>query len=121
MSYTHNLNIVLLDSQENIIENDSILDIVKKELMKHNTHQIECNGKLESFTITWQKIYLNNIGKCFMGDLCSYLTCNFDSIILQHTQKTISKIFNHKYIIRFYISKMIGDAKVSPGNYGGII
>lgn len=41
-----------------------------------------------------------------MCHLFSCLIYEFNSIILQHTQETISKI-NCKYIIKFYISRII--------------
>ena len=43
-----------------------------------------------------------------MGDLFSLPIYQFDSIILHHTQQTIDNI-NCKYIIKFYISRIIYD------------
>ena len=52
-----------------------------------------------------------------MGDLFSCPIYEFDSIILQHTQETISKI-NCKYIIKFYISRIIYDKTINKDSIG---
>ena len=110
MEYTHNLKIILLDNN-NIIEDKVTLNEIKSILSKNNTHIIKWNGQLQNFTIKWDKKELNEINQILMGDLFSYPIYEFDSIILQHTQETISKI-NCKYIIKFYISRIICDKTV---------
>jgi len=52
-----------------------------------------------------------------MGDLFSYPIYEFDSIILQHTNKKISNI-KCKYIIKFYISRIIYDKKIDNNSFG---
>lgn len=53
-----------------------------------------------------------------MGDLFSIPFYN-DRIMLHHTQETISKI-NCKYIIKFYLSRIIYDTVINPDCIGFI-
>ena len=57
MLYTHNLKIILVDKQNNIITNtdDFFLASVKAKFTKNIIHPIEWNGKKEN--ISWE-IYL---------------------------------------------------------------
>jgi hypothetical protein len=116
MEYTHNLKILLLDNK-NIIEDKVILNEIKSIISKNNTHIIKWNGQLQNFTIKWDKKELNDINLILMGDLFSSPIYEFDSIILQHTQETISKI-NCKYIIKFYISRIINDKIINKDSIG---
>ena len=116
MGYTHNLKIILLENN-NIIEDKIVLDEIKSILSKNNTNIIEWNGKLEKITIKWDKKDLNEINKSLMGDLFSYPIYDFDRIIQNHTQQTISKI-NCKYIIKFYISRIICDKIIDKNTIG---
>jgi hypothetical protein len=117
MEYTHNLKIVLLDTNKNIIEDIEILNKIKDILSQNNTHSLKWNGKLQPFTIKWDKCVLSEINQILMGDLFACPIYEFDSIILYHTQETISKI-NSKYIIKFYISRMIHDKKIDKNSIG---
>jgi hypothetical protein len=114
--YTHNLKILLIENN-NIIEDEDLLNEIKSILSKNNTNIIEWNGKFEKITIKWDKKDLNEINKLFMGDLFSNPIYDFDRIIQNHTQETISKI-NCKYIIKFYISRIICDKKISKNTIG---
>lgn len=116
MEYTHNLKIILIDNDK-IIEDKVILDEIKNLLSKNNTHMIEWNGKLQNFTIKWDKIILNEINQNLMGDLFACPIYDLDSIILHHTQKTFSKI-NCKYVVKFYISRLIYDKKIDKNSFG---
>ena len=106
--YTHNLKIILLDNNSNIVEDQFFLADIKNILSKSNIHPIEWNGKMENITIKWDKKKLSEVDKHFMGDLFSIPIYEMDSIILKHTENTISKI-NSKYTIKFYISRIIAD------------
>jgi hypothetical protein len=120
MEYTHNLKIILLDNNNNsIIEDKVILNEIKKILSKNHTHKIEWNGRLLDITIKWDKIILNEINQILMGDLFSLPIYDFDSIILHHTQETISKI-DCKYIVKFYISRIICNKIMNKDTIGFI-
>lgn len=119
MNYTHNLKILLLDTNNSIIKDDIFLDEIKNILCQNNTNLIEWNGKPMNITIKWEKKELNIIDKYFMGDLFSNPIYNFDSLILNHTQQIISKI-NSKYIIKFHISRIICDKKICKDTCGEI-
>ena len=118
MEYTHNLKIILLDNNS-IIEDKEILNEIKSILSKNNTHKIKWNGQLQNFTIKWDKIELSEINQTLMGDLFSNPIYDFDSTILRHTQETISKI-NCKYIIKFYISRILCDKIIDKNAIGFI-
>ena len=119
MEYSHNLKIILIDNNNNIIEDNVVLDELKSILSKNNTQKIEWNGKGVNITIKWNKKDLNNINQSLMGDLFSNPIYDFDSIILQHTQETISNI-NCKYIIKFYISRLLCDKKINKDSVGSV-
>ena len=65
------------------------------------------------------KMELSKINQALMGDLFSYPIYDFDTIILRHTQETISKI-NCKYIVKFYISRIIHDKRINKDSFGSI-
>jgi len=119
--YTHNLKIILVDSNGNIISDNDFLDEIKNTLCQANTTKVKWNGKNIDTTIQWRRKELNNIEKQFMGDLFSNSAYNFDSIILNHTSQIISKINNTtNYNIKFYISRVIGDPTICRDSYGVI-
>jgi hypothetical protein len=120
MEFTHNLKIILLDSNNNIIEDKITLDEIKNVLTTNNTHLIEWNGILHTISIKWDKVILNEINQVFMGDLFSSPIYDFDKIILNHTRETISKI-ECKYKISFYISRILKNKIVDKNSIGLII
>lgn len=117
--YTHNLKIILIDSNGNIILDNDFLDEIKNTLCQLNTKKVQWNNKNTDITIKWDRKELNNIEKQFMGDLYSNPICNFDSIIVNHTNQIISNINNtSNYNIKFYISRLIGDKTICRDSYG---
>lgn len=118
MEYSHNLKIILIDNNNNnIIEDNDVINEIKNILSKNHTHKIEWNGRVLDITIKWDKMELNKINQSLMGDLFSYPIYEFDSIILYHTKETISKI-KCKYIVKFYISRIIHDKKINKESIG---
>lgn len=117
MEYTHNLQVLLFDNNDNIIEDNDFLDEIKNILCQNITNVMEWNGKLESFTIKWNKKELNKIDKHFVGDLFSSPAYDSDRIILNHVQKIITNI-NCKYNIKFYLSRLICEKKINPDCVG---
>jgi hypothetical protein len=119
MEYSHNLKIILTENN-NIIEDKDVLETIKSILSTKKTHQIEWNGRVVDITIKWDKKELNTINQSLMGDLFSCPIYEFDTIILRHTQETISKI-NCKYLIKFYLSRTICDKKINKDSAGFVI
>ena len=118
MEYSHNLKIILIDNNNNnIIQDEDVLNEIKNILSKNNTHKIEWNGQIQNFTIKWDKIELSKINQSLMGDLFSYPMYDSDKIILYHTQESFSKI-KCKYIVKFYISRIIHDKKINKDGIG---
>jgi hypothetical protein len=120
-AYTHNLKIILVDSNGNIILDNDFLDEIKDTLCKLNTTKVQWHNKNTDITISWHRKELNNIEKQLMGDLYSNPMYNSDSIIVNHTTQIISNINNKSnYNIRFYISRLIGDRSIIKDSYGVI-
>jgi hypothetical protein len=117
--YTHNLKIILVDTNGNIVSDNDFLDEIKNTLCQLNTKKIQWNSKNIDVTIEWHRKELNNIEKQFMGDLYSNPIYNFDSIIVNHTKQIIINQIKHKhYNIKFYISKLVGDKTICRDSYG---
>jgi hypothetical protein len=117
--YTHNLKIILVDTNGNIVTDSDFLDEIKNTLCQPNIQKVQWNSKNIDVTIQWHRTQLNNIEKQFMGDLYSSPIYNFDSIIVNHTKQIISNINNkYNYNIKFYISKLIGDKTICRDSYG---
>jgi len=117
MIYSHNLKVLLLDNSKNIIEDELVLNEIKDVLSKSNTISLLLNGKLENITINWERQRLSKMQDYFMGDLFANPIYEFDSIILNHTREVISKI-ECKYIIKFYISRIISDKIINKYSVG---
>lgn len=118
-AYTHNLKIILVDTNGNIVSDNDFLDEIKNALCQLNTKKVKWNNKNLDVTIKWDRKGLNNIEKQFMGDLYSNPIYSVDSIIVNHTNQIISNINNKSnYNIKFYISKLIGDNTICRDSYG---
>ena len=98
------------------------METIKSILSKNNTHKIEWNGRVVDITIKWDKKELNTINQSLMGDLFSCPIYEFDTIILRHTQETISKMnVNCKYLIKLYLSRTICDKRINKDSAGFVI
>lgn len=118
-SYIHNLKIILVDSDENIILDHDFLDEIKHILCQSNTKNVEWNNKYIPVIIKWDKKKLNKIDKHVMGDLFLHSIYDDDNIIVHHTTQVISSINNPlKHKIKIYISRLIGEKNICPGSYG---
>jgi hypothetical protein len=111
-AYTHNLNIVFLDTSGNIVQDETYMDEIKNKFCEPQSHIIGWTRKREVYTILWTRKQLNTLQSHCMGDLFSCPIYEKDSIILIHTQKTINSIPNPKYKIHFHISRVIGDKQI---------
>jgi hypothetical protein len=121
LEYTHNLKIILLDENNNIVINNLLLNEIKNKLTNNITHTIVWNGQLLDFTIKWDKKDLCEINQALMGDLFSNPIYNSDRIILEHTEKTIFKIdYKCKYFVKFYISRIIYDKIIDKNSVGNV-
>jgi hypothetical protein len=119
MNYTHNLNILLFDDEDNSIKDDIFLNEIKNILCKNNTIVCEWNGKKENIIIKWDRKELNNIDKYFMGDLFASPIYEMDSLILKHIQTIISNI-KSKYNIKFHLSRIIRDKHICKDSVGTV-
>jgi hypothetical protein len=103
---THNLKILLFNSNDDIIQDNITLNKIKKIFTQNNTVQLEWNGKNENITIKWNLHHLKNHEQHFMGDLFTHSIYEQDSLIHNHTMYLLSQI-KCNYIIKFYISRVI--------------
>ena len=118
-TYTHNLKIIMVDSDGNIVLDNEILDEIKNALCQTNTKQIQWNGKKIDIILQWRRKELNKIQQQFMGDLFANPMYDSDSIIVNHTNQIISNINNKSnYNIKFYISRLIGDKTICRDSCG---
>jgi hypothetical protein len=120
-TYTHNLKIIMVDSDENIVLDNEILDEIKNALCQSNTKQIQWNGKKIDIILQWHRKELNKIQQQFMGDLFANPMYDSDSIIVNHASQVISSVkHKHNCDIKFYISRVIGDKTICKDS-GGIV
>jgi hypothetical protein len=118
-SYTHNIKIILVDTNENIVTDNDFLDEIKNVLCQYNTKNVRWNMQNIKITLQWEKKELNNIEKHLMGDLFLNSIYDYDSIIVNHATQTISSVNNKSnYSVKFYITRCIGDKKVCSDSYG---
>lgn len=116
-THSHNLKIILVDNNGNIVEDQIQLHLIKNMFCEPQTHIMELTGKRENITIVWNRKKLDKIQTCFMGDLFASPIYEIDSIILKHTQITIDSIISN-YKIKFYISRLIVDRQSIPDFIG---
>ena len=111
---THNLKIIFLDTNNKVVEDAVFLQEIYSVLTQENTHDLEWNGVQQPFTIRWDKVSLDEIDKHFVGELFARPAYHQDSIIIEHTEKTLASIpaHLHGYEIRFYISRLLGDTRM---------
>lgn len=116
--YSHNLKIILVDTNGNVISDNDYLDEIKNSLCKLNTKKVKWNSKNIDISIEWKRKVLDNIESHFVGDLYSNPAYDSDSIIVNHTTQMISNINNNSsYKIKFYISRIIGDKSICKDSY----
>lgn len=72
-AYTHNVKIILVDKNGNIVLDNDFLDEIKNTLCQLNTKFIQWNNQNIKLMIQWNKKELNNIEKQFMNDLHNFL------------------------------------------------
>jgi len=111
---THNLKIIFIDTNNKVVEDVNFLQEIQSVLTQEKTHHLEWNGKQHPFTIRWEKRSLDEIDKHFVGELFARPAYHQDSIIIEHTEKTLASIPAHPdgYDIRFYISRLLGDTRM---------
>lgn len=114
-TFAHNLNILLVDANNNIVLDNDFLDEIKTVLCQSNTRVV---GNMK-ITIQWNKKELNNVEKHFMGDLFLNSIYSSDDVIINHTTQLISQIKNpFNYSVRFYIHKLVGSHQICGDSYG---
>ena len=118
-TYTHNLKIILVDNNNDIIIDNEFLDEIKNALCKLNSIYILWNNTNLNVMIKWDKKNLNKVDNHFVGDLFLDSMYNNDSIITNHVKNVILCINNKsKHNIKIYISRLTGDKLICNDSYG---
>ena len=117
MKFTHNMKILVIDAEDNIVEDEELLCIIKEKLQEPFTQLIMIPPINHQWKVTvkWQWKTITKLQSYFMGDLFACPSFSFDNLIYEHTEKTLKEIevemkteglcdINHR--IRFHISKM---------------
>ena len=117
--HTYNLKLLILNNDGQIVKDDVLYENIKNELVKNTTHtfRTSVNGTQESadvtYTIKWEYYPMNGIEKEFMGDFLTVPEKEFDMIMVEHTNITISDIEKNVFLnpqgnsVAFYISKLL--------------
>ena len=105
--YTHNIKIILVDTNENIVTDNYILDEIKNALCQSNTKDVVLNTKNIKLCLQWEKIELNDIQKHLMGDLFLN-SLSYDSLIVNHVTQVISSVDKLDYSVKFIVTRCIG-------------
>jgi len=109
-NFTHNLKVLLIDVNENIVENNKLLSTIKEMLQTTYSHLIIDKNT----TIDWKLRILTKLQSHFMGDLfAKYPAIIYDTVIYDHIENSVKQIeqdlcISSQYKIRFHISRMPG-------------
>jgi len=117
MKFTHNMKILVIDPEENIVEDEELLDLIKEKLREPYTQIITIPNISHQWKVTvfWEFKRLTKLQSYFMGDLFACPSYSFENLIYEHTEKTLREIelelknkglCNIQHRIRFHISKM---------------
>ena len=117
MKFTHNMKVLVIDSEENMVEDEELLYIIKEKLSEPYTQMITIPNISHQWkvTVNWEFKPLSKLQSYFMGDLFACPSYSFENLIYEHTEKTLKQIevqlkneglCNIQDRIRFYISKM---------------
>jgi hypothetical protein len=124
--YTHLLDIRLVDSDKNILENPVLLNVIKQHILLFPIIQtIELRGKNQDCEITWRRMSWSHPYSNFLPDLCTIAEYDFDYIVEEHTKKTlhlaeneikrIAPKYGMRWSIIFYLSKPLTNKTSSIG------
>lgn len=114
--YSHNLQIAIVVSKQQSIDEESILKDIKKRIANHTiTYRSDEDRETEYF-LTWHREPLSLIQTQFMGDLFAVSAYgDNDDIIIQHTENTLrraekelkEKYQQYNWSIVFHISRVV--------------
>jgi hypothetical protein len=114
--YSHNLQIAIVVSKQQSIDEESILKDIKKRIANHTiTYRSDVDRETEYF-LTWHREPLSLIQTQFMGDLFAVSAYgDNDDIIIQHTENTLrraemelkEKYQQYNWSVIFHISRVV--------------
>jgi hypothetical protein len=115
LDYTHNLNILIVDENENIIEDKILLESIYNEFdNKLITKQGKILNRMFEIKMYWNRLSLTNIQGKFMGELF-IKSLHSDKVLYETTKRFLSEIENKLKInsknknwkIIFHMSKLL--------------
>jgi hypothetical protein len=119
-SYSHNLKILILDDNQDVIDDTNLLSQIKERLCTTITNRVRISSAYIDITLKWDLKALNKVQANFMGDLFGQPMYEMDSLVYQHTDislKNIEKEMDMKWKIYFHISRMPCDKNlIKPGS-----
>ena len=95
LKFTHNLKILIIDTNDDIVEDTELLNKIKEKLTNSYTHSIFTPPNTQHpwvITVKWELQSLTKIQSHFMGDLFSQPSYSLDSVIYEHTEKTLKQL-----------------------------
>lgn len=112
--YTHNLKIILVDENHEMIENSSLMELIYGEIADTIIHQKGKMGNYEfDIHFRWERIRLTPIQTQFMGSLFT-TSLYSDHVLNQATQTCLKEIekdlqatTHETWKLLFYISKLL--------------
>jgi hypothetical protein len=114
--YSHNLQIAIVVSKQQSIDEESILKDIKKRIANHTiSYRSDADRETEYF-LTWHREHLSLIQRQFMGDLFAVSAYgDNDDIIIQHTENTLrraekelkEKYQTYNWSVIFHISRVV--------------
>lgn len=115
--YTHNMNILLLDENEDVIENPVLLESIFEELTnKPIIKHVSWEGSILKMILPWKRLHLEKKQRKFMGFLfitSAYSdTALFDVMkaTLDDIEQKLKQSFTNernRWTISFHISKIL--------------
>ena len=118
--YTHNLKIILVDNNGNIVLDNDFINEIKNTLCKANTLPVQWNGEIIDVSIKWHKINLNHFNSHLFGDFFAFPAFNSEFIIFNHTFNVISNFKKHGFTVKFNISKLLVDYNICLDSCGSV-
>jgi hypothetical protein len=114
MTYTHNLTIRIVNSYNEIVNNNELLNLIKNELIdKELVYSIPYNKSKIDFTLVWRKHELKKPYCFFVSDIFTNSPYLDDDINVEHVKLTLNDIerklkkTTDNWTIVFYLSRTL--------------
>ena len=109
--YTHNMNILLLDENDDTVESPALLEKIFEKLINNPiVKEVSWEGSILKMILPWKRVHLEKTKSKFMGPL--FITSAYSDTALFDVTKAIlgdieRKFSNGSWKISFHISKIL--------------